>query len=65
MGELLLSSQPSLAPDHINETPDFCISAVDIVKNYVERDADSAAARWERFEYMLSNPMLRVHLKQD
>jgi hypothetical protein len=35
------------------------------VKDYVERDADSAASRWERFEYMLSNPMLPVHLKQN
>jgi hypothetical protein len=37
----------------------------DMVKDYVERDADSAASRWERFEYMLSNPMLPVHLKQN
>ena len=37
----------------------------DMVKDYVERDADSAAARWGRFEYMLSNPILPVHLVQN
>jgi hypothetical protein len=35
----------------------------DMVKDYIERDTSSSAERWEKFEQMLSSPMLPADLQ--
>jgi hypothetical protein len=37
----------------------------DMVKNYVERGTDDPREHWQRFEHMLSSPMLPADLQQD
>jgi len=35
----------------------------DMVRNYIERDTADQAARWEKFEHLLSSPMTPTDLE--